>query len=272
MTRHFVQNRVLVRGAGEMASGVIRRLVIAGFEVIALEKPAPSCIRRYVCYAETFFKEKVTVEGVTAVLVNSAEEASATTSSRCVPLLVDPKAEQLPVLAPVAVIDGRMLKQEVDTDLDMAPIVIGLGPGFVAGENCHAAIETNRGSDLGRVFYAGCPQADTGVPASVNGFSHQRVLRSPADGKFASYCKITDLVESDQILGEVAGIAVVSRIDGIVRGMIHDGLKVSIGQKIGDVDPRCIKEYCYKISDKANAIGEAALEALVVLKTKITHH
>jgi xanthine dehydrogenase accessory factor len=160
-----------------------------------------------------------------------------------------------------------MLKQEVDTDLDMAPIVIGLGPGFVAGENCHAAIETNRGSDLGRVFYAGCPQADTGVPASVNGFSHQRVLRSPADGEFVSYCKITDLVASGQVLGEVAGVSVVSRIDGIVRGMIHDGLKVSVGQKIGDVDPRCIEEHCYTMSDKANAIGKAALDALVVLRS-----
>ena len=272
MIRHFVQNRVIVRGAGEMASGVIRRLVIAGFEVIALERPAPTCIRRYVCYAEAFFKDKVTIEGVTAVLVNSAAEAIATISNQCAPLLIDPKAKQLSVLTPMAVIDGRMLKQDVDTDLYMAPIVIGLGPGFVAGENCHAAVETNRGSDLGRVFYAGSPQADTGVPAPVNGFSHQRVLRSPADGEFASYCKITDIVESGQVLGEVAGVAVVSRVDGIVRGMIHDGLKVSIGQKIGDVDPRCIKEHCYTMSDKAHAIGRGALEALMVLKTKITHH
>jgi len=225
-----------------------------------------------VCYAEAFFEEKVTVEGVTALLVNSATEAIATTRNQCVPLLVDPKAKQLPVLAPLAIIDGRMLKQEVDTDLDMAPIVIGLGPGFVAGENCHAAVETNRGSDLGRVFYAGCPQADTGVPAPVNGFSHQRVLRSPADGEFTSYCKIADIVESGQILGEVAGVSVVGRINGIVRGMIRDGLKVSIGQKIGDVDPRCIKERCYEISDKADAIGRGVLEALTTLKNRITEN
>jgi len=271
MIGDFIHNRVIVRGAGEMASGVIRRLAIAGFEVIALEKPAPSCIRRYVCYAEAFFKEKVTVEGVTAVLVNSAGEAVATANSRCVPLLVDPKAEQLPVLAPVAVIDGRMLKQEIDTDLDMAPIVIGLGPGFVAGKNCHAAVETNRGSDLGRVFYEGKPQTYTGVPASVNGFSHQRVLRSPADGEFTSQCSIADIVKAGQVLGEVNGVPVVSKIAGMVRGMIHDSLEVSIGQKIGDVDPRGNKEYCYKMSDKAHAIGEGVLEALVTLKTRIIH-
>ncbi len=271
MRCNFVDNRVIVRGAGEMASGVIRRLVMTGFGVIALEKPDPTCIRRYVCYAEAFFKGEATVQGVTAVLVSSAEEAIAVTGNRHVPLLVDPKAEKSPILMPMALIDGRMLKQEVDTDLDTAPIVIGLGPGFVAGENCHAAVETNRGGNLGRIFYEGKPRTYTGIPATVGGFSHQRVIRSPADGVFTSQCNIADTVDSGQVLGEVAGTPVVSRINGIVRGMIHDGLKVSTGQKIGDVDPRGNKELCYKISDKANAIGSAALEALMVLKAKINH-
>jgi xanthine dehydrogenase accessory factor len=271
MTRRSVRNRVVVRGAGEMASGVIRHLVTAGFEVIALELPAPVCIRCHVCYAEAFFQEKVTIERITAVLVKTSEEACAAAGELCVPLLVDPKAELLPALAPMAVIDGRMLKQETDAVLDAGPFIIGLGPGFVAGENCHAAIETSRGSNLGRVIYTGSPRADTGVPASVNGVSLQRVLRSPADGKFTSCSKITDIVKSGQTLGNVAGVSVVAGIDGIVRGLIHDGLEVSAGQKIGDIDPRCIKEYCYKISDKANAIGRGALEALMFLKTTQTH-
>ena len=269
MTRRFLHNRVVVRGAGEMASGVIRHLCMNGFEVIALEMSSPICIRRRVCYAEAVFKENVTVEGVTAVVVNSAEEAGVAAGNGRVPVLVDPKAGQLHALAPMAVVDGRMLKRDIDTDLDMAPIVIGLGPGFAAGENCHAAVETNRGDDLGRVYFTGCPRSDTGVPAPVRGFSRQRVLRSPADGEFISNCRIADIVEAGQVLGDVAGVSVVGEIDGIVRGIIHDGLGVTIGQKIGDVDPRCDKERCYKISEKANAIGKGALEAFMALKARL---
>ncbi len=270
-SRPIVADRVIVRGAGEVASGVIRRLFMAGFKVIALEISAPTCIRRYVCFAEALFHEKVSVEGVTAVAVNTADEAIAAAGDRCVPVLIDPKAEQVAVLAPMAVVDGRMLKQENDTESSMAPIVIGLGPGFVAGKNCHAAVETERGDDLGQVIYAGAPRPYSGVPAAVNGYTHHRVLRSPADGQFASYCRITDIVRSGQIVGRVAGVSVVSRIDGMVRGIIHGGLEVSIGQKIGDVDPRCIAEHCYQMSDKSDAIGEAVLEALMALKPRITH-
>ncbi len=270
MIEKAVQNRVVVRGAGEMASGVIRHLVLAGFEVIALEKPAPCCVRRYVCFAEAYFQKKTTVEEITAILVNSTREATAAAGDRCVPLLIDPQARELSALTPLAVVDGRMLKEGIDTHKDMAPIVIGLGPGFVAGENCHAAVETNRGDNLGHIFYSGSPQKDTGIPSEVNGFSHQRVLRSPADGKFIATCKITDIVKSGQVLGHVTGVSVVSEIDGVVRGMIHDGLTVSSGQKIGDVDPRGIKERCFRVSDKADAIGRGALEALTVLKTRLT--
>lgn len=269
MTRPVAENRVVVRGAGEMASGVIHCLVKNGFEVIALEQPAPACVRRLVCYAEAFFRKEVTVAEVTAVLVDTAEEAAAIAGDGRVPLLIDTEAKLLPVLAPIAVVDGRMLKYDIDTSLDLAPIVIGLGPGFVAPENCHAAIETNRGKDLGRIFYNGSPEADTGVPAPVSGFSRQRVLRSPADGEYTSCCRITDIVESGQVLGKVGGVEVVSEINGIVRGMIHDGLMVSKGQKIGDVDPRGVRKRCYEISDKASAIGEAVLEALTVLSSKV---
>lgn len=268
MTRDIAQNRVIVRGAGEMASGVIRRLVLAGFEVIALEKPDPCCVRRYVCYAEAYFRKEYTVEGITALLVESPREALAVCSER-VPLLIDPQANQLLALKPVAVIDGRMLKGDIDTDINMVPIVIGLGPGFSAGKNCNTAIETHRGNDLGRVIYTGSPQEDTGIPSEVNGFNLQRVLRAPADGKFVAACKITDSVKSGQVLGHVEGASVVSEIDGMVRGLIHDGLTVSAGQKIGDVDPRCVKEHCYRMSDKADTIGRGVIEALVTLKAKL---
>jgi len=266
MIQGAVENRVVVRGAGEMASGVIRRLVLAGFEVIALEKPDPCCVRRYVCFAEAYFRKEFAVEEITAVLVNSTHEAVNTRAERRVALMVDPGASRLPALKPVAVVDGRMLKEGIDTRLDMAPIVLGLGPGFTAGENCHAAIETHRGMDPGRVLYAGSPERDTGVPADVNGFTIQRVLRSPANGEFVSECEITDAVKSRQVLGSVAGVAVISEIDGMVRGLIHDGLTVTAGQKIGDVDPRGLKEHCYRVSDKADAIGRGVLEAITTLK------
>jgi xanthine dehydrogenase accessory factor len=244
---------------------------MAGFDIIALEQPAPTCIRRYVCYAESFYEGEVTVEGITALLVSSAEDAVAEVLNRRVPLLVDPKAEQLSFLAPEVVIDGRMLKRDCETDINLAPVVIGLGPGFVAGANCHAVIETNRGPDLGRVIYTGSASAYTGVPASVEGFSNKRLLLSPVEGEFSSSCRIADVVKPGQVLGVVSDVPVTSLIEGIVRGIVRDGLKVSVGQKIGDIDPRGIKEYCYKMSDKANAIGEGTLHALVSLKAGITY-
>lgn len=271
MNSHFVPNRVVVRGAGEMATGVIRRLIMAGFEVFALEKPAPTCVRRFVCYAEAVFEGKASVDGLEAVLASSVEEAVALAATRCIPLLIDPEAACLPVLAPMAVVDARMLKGADDADPEAAPIVIGLGPGFVAGVNCLAVVETNRGIDLGRVVYSGSSGADTGIPGAVNGYGHQRVLRAPADGTFIAKCSITDRVKAGQIIGHVDGVPVPSTIDGIVRGLIRDGLSVSRGLKIGDVDPRGIEKYCFLVSDKANAVGGGVLEALMALKANIAH-
>ncbi len=271
MTPPSIHNRIVVRGAGDVASGVIRRLCEVGFDVIALEKPNPDCVRRYVSYAEAFYNGEMQVEGVTAELVQSVDQAVEVVGKYRVPLLIDPNAASLPDLKPEAVIDGRMLKQNIDTDRGMAPIVIGLGPGFIVGKNCHAAVETRRGSDLARVIYDGSPQADTGIPAAVNGISLKRVLRSPANGTFMADCAIGDMVKQRQILGKVAGIPIVAEIDGIVRGIIHEGLNVYIGQKIGDIDPRGIEKLCYTISDKANAVAEGVLSALRALQERMAH-
>jgi xanthine dehydrogenase accessory factor len=269
MTPSFNRNLVVVRGAGDVASGVIYRLCKAGFDVIAMEKANPDCVRRRVCFAEAFYQGEMQVEGVTAVLVDSSDQALADMGQSLVPLLIDPNAESLADLQPEAVIDGRMLKQDIDTHIDMAPVVIGLGPGFTAGKNCHAAVETRRGNDLGRFMYDGSPHADTGVPAQVNGISLDRVLRSPADGIFTAGCDIGDMVKQGQVLGNVSGISVIARIDGVVRGIIHDGLTVAAGQKIGDIDPRGIEKLCYTISDKAHAIAEGVLNALLALQEKM---
>jgi xanthine dehydrogenase accessory factor len=248
-----------------MASGVIKHLLLAGYEVIALEKPAPSCVRRCVCFAEAIYEERVTVEGVTAILVSTVEEAVATTGNLIVPLLIDPEAAHLSHLAPSAVVDGRMLKKRSKKNLGAAPAVIGLGPGFVVSDNCHAAIETNRGTNLGRVLYAGSPQAYSGVPASVEGHTGKRVVRAPAEGMFEARCRITDTVRTGQVLGRVASVEVIGAIDGVVRGLIHEGSEVVLGQKIGDIDPRGDRELCHQMSDKANVIGHGVLQALRTL-------
>ena len=265
MTSRCAKVRVIVRGAGEMASGVIKHLALAGCDVIALEHPAPSCVRRLVCYAAACFESTVTIEGVKAVRVETAAEAVAMTGEQVVPLLIDPEACRLSELAPAAVVDGRMLKRHCEVNLDMAPIVIGLGPGFTVSDNCHAAVETNRGPNLGRVLYTGSPQAYTGIPATVEGYTRQRVLRSPTEGTFEARTRITDTVRKGQVLGRVASMEVIATIDGVVRGLIYDGLEVVPGQKIGDIDPRGNPERCYQMSDKANAIGRGALDALKTL-------
>ncbi len=252
-----------------MASGVIRRLSLAGFEVIALEQEQPDCIRRTVCFAEAVYEKKISIEGVTARLTRTNDNPSTIKADGIVAILVDAEASLLPVLDPSIVIDGRMLKQDINSTLEMAPIVIGLGPGFVAGINCHAAIETNRGFDLGRAIYNGTPQTYTGVPAPVEGISQDRLLCSPADGKLKAYLKIGDEVEPGEKVAEVSGLPVESRIGGVLRGLARDNLMVKQSQKIGDIDPRGIREYCFRISDKANAVAGGVLEAIYVLRRRM---
>ena len=268
MTSPSGKNRVVVRGAGEMASGVIRTLFTAGFEVIALEQPAPVCVRRTVCFAEAVFAGEATVEEVTAVSVESAADIDAILAQRRIPIFVDPEANSVPRLKPLVVVDGRMRKSASDCSLDMAPIVIGLGPGFLAGKNCHAAVETNRGPDLGQVYYEGGPQAYTGVPAPVDGLTVERVLRSPTDGVLRAKCRIGQKITPGEIICEISGEKIKSPIAGVVRGLVRDGLAVRSGQKIGDIDPRGDPSRCFRISQKADKIGKGALDAILVLQTR----
>jgi len=247
-----------------MASGVIRRLFLSGFEVIALEQDKPTCVRRLVSFAEAVFDSAMTVEGVTARLVGSVDEALSVPPD-VAPILIDPKGETIPQLHPQALIDARMLKAGVDYSIDEGPIVIGLGPGFEAGRNCHAVVETNRGPDLGRVTYQGAPEPDTGVPAAVDGISADRVLRAPAAGVFASKRNIGDMIKPGDLIAEVSGEKLHSRIGGVLRGLIRDGVTVTKGLKVGDIDPRGKVEYCYRVSDKAGAIAGGVLEALLVM-------
>ena len=264
------QGFVLVRGAGDLATGVIVRLSRAGFLVAALEVRQPTAIRRTVALSEAMYEGCSTVEGVRAFRVESPGEALARLAPGIVPILADPSCASLGVLSPMALVDAIMAKRNLGTRIDMAPIVIALGPGFEAGIDAHAVVETNRGHNLGRVLASGKAEPDTGVPGIIGGYGPERVLRAPATGIVEPLCGIGDLLEPGDGIFELVGpegsrIRVASPFSGVVRGLIRPGFDVSEGFKVADIDPRCRLEHCFSISDKAMAIAGGVLEAILSL-------
>ena len=257
----------LIRGGGDLASGVALRLFRAGLRVAINELPQPLVVRRTVAFAEAVYSGVCQVEGVTAARVDDLDQALSCMLSGRIPVLVDPQAELLAELrqsqSAVALVEARMTKTPAETSLDMADIVIGLGPGFVAGENCHAVIETKRGHLLGRVIWQGAGEADTGEPDNLLSQGRSRVLRASSDGLVQTMAQIGEHVQAGQLVAEVAGVAVRAPFAGVLRGLIHPGLQVTQGMKIGDVDPRDDRRYCYLVSDKALAVGGAVLEAIL---------
>jgi xanthine dehydrogenase accessory factor len=256
---------VVVKGAGDLASGVAYRLHQSGFTVVMTEIDQPTVVRRSVSFAQAVFDGTTVVEGVRALLVASPAEALAVANARDVAVLVDPHARVVTQLRPAVLVDAIIAKRNTGTRIDDAPVVIGLGPGFRADVDVHAVIETNRGHRLGRVILDGEAECDTGVPAPVGGRGAERVLRAPADGVFIGAAEIGDHVTSEEVLGYVAGEPVRSPFEGCLRGLIQTGLPVLKGMKIGDVDPRATREHCFTISDKALAIGGGVLEAMLYL-------
>jgi len=256
---------VLVKGAGELASGVAWRLFRCGFGVVMTEVERPLAVRRTVSFCEAIYDGQATVEGVTARRAASVEDAGMMMVRGCIPVLVDPTARCRAALKPEAVVDAIMAKRNLGTSLRDAEAVIGLGPGFTAGRDCHAAVETQRGHTLGRVFYQGSALADTGVPAERGGVGVARVVRAPVAGAFRGIRQIGSLVEVGDLLGYVDEVPVVTGAAGVLRGLIRDGAPVSAGLKVGDVDPIADRQRCYTLSDKALAVAGGVLEALLVL-------
>jgi len=254
---------VIVRGGGDLASGVVYRLVKAGFPVLVTELERPLAIRRTVVFASAVYDGQVTVEGITARLVSGPEQASALWAAGEVPVLIDPAGESIRALQPAVVVDARLAKRNLGTTLFDAPLVIALGPGFVAGVDCHAVIETKRGHFLGRVIWQGAAEPDTGRPGSVQGHEADRVLRAPCDGQLIALAQIGDAVQEGQVLATVAGEPVRAPFDGVLRGMLHPAVPVTRGLKIGDVDPRGVRAHCFTISEKSLAIGGGVLEAIL---------
>lgn len=257
------EDLVIVKGAGDLASGVAYRLFRSGSPVIMTELAQPTVVRRSVAFAQAVFDGSTTVEGVHARLTATPDEAVAVAHAGEVAVLVDPHGDSVVELRPTVLVDAIIAKRNTGTRLDDAPLVIGLGPGFRAGVDVHAVIETNRGHRLGRVILDGEAEPDTGIPAPVAGYGVERVLRAPADGVFTGVREIGDPVAAGEVLGYVAGERVRSPLEGCVRGLIQTGVAVRKGMKLGDVDPRATREHCFTISDKALAMGGGVLEAVL---------
>lgn len=259
----FEDFRVLVKGAGDLGTGVAWRLHRAGFPVIITELAQPLVVRRTVAFASAVYDDSIIVENVTARRAESFDNAKRLLAERIIPVLVDPATRAREFFKPQILIDAVMAKRNTGTHINDAPLVIALGPGFTPNVDCHAVIETNRGHNLGRVLWNRPAEANTGTPGEIGGKSGERVLRAPSDGALKPRFEIGDKVARGEIIATVNGAPVLAPFDGILRGLMHDGILVKAGMKIGDVDPRAQREHCFTISDKALAIGGGVLEAVL---------
>jgi xanthine dehydrogenase accessory factor len=261
---------IVIKGAGDLATGVAWRLHSAGFPVVLLEREAPLAVRRAASFAEAVPLGRQTVEGLTAVRIDSPGDVEAALRRGDIPVLVDPDAASLPLLHPSALVDATMSKRNLGTRLGDAPVVIALGPGFEAGADCHAVIETDRGPNLGRAIYRGAAAPNTGTPGEVNGVRDERVVRAPAKGWFSQIREIGEVCEPMSILGVVhpGGWPVVAQCSGVIRGLIRHGTAVDRNLKLGDIDPLGRFELCTRISDKALAVAGGVLEAMMRLTAK----
>ena len=256
---------VIVRGAGDISTGTIHRLFKAGFDVLALESERPSAIRRRVAFSEAVYDGAATVEGVTATRIADTGEISATLARGEVPLLVDPSGESIRLLRPAAVVDAILAKRNLGTSMDMAPLTVALGPGFMAGRDVRYVIETMRGHDLGRIIASGSATPNTGVPGMIGGYGAERVIHAPAAGVFRLLRDIGSVVEAGEAVGCIAtpegDVPVRAKIAGLLRGILRDGYTVPKGFKLADVDPRLDQlKNCATISDKARCIAGSVLE------------
>ena len=265
---------VIVRGAGDISTGTIHRLFRAGFDLLVLESERPSAIRRKVAFSEAVYDGRATVEGVWAVRIGSAEEAARCRADGYIPLIVDPEGESIAFLKPAVVVDAILAKRNLGTRMDMAPLTIGLGPGFEAGRDVHYVIETMRGHDLGRIISEGSAAPNTGIPGMVGGYGLERVIRAPGAGIFrdgkdiGSFVKETTGAETP---GSMAGtVEVRTVLTGVLRGIIRDGYPVTEGFKLADVDPRKEEQKnCFTISDKARCIAGSVLELVCAYRCGI---
>ncbi len=257
---------IVVRGGGDIATGVCHRLHRAGFNVLVLDIEKPTTIRRRVAFSEAIYSKEIEVEGVKAIHVKRVEDIYHEINKGNIPVYIDPNGDCINEVSPLAVVDSILAKKNLGTTMDMAPITIGVGPGFQAGVDVDLVIETKRGHFLGKVIYEGSAIPNTSIPGNILGHTEDRIIRASGEGKVIPLIEIGDMVEKGQVLCKIGETEVIANISGIVRGMIKEGLYVTQGYKIGDIDPRGDRDNVFTISEKARAVGGAVLEALMYMK------
>ncbi len=256
--------KIVVKGSGDLASGVICRLFKSGFKrICATDISQPQAVRREVAFCEAVYDGEKTVEGVTARLIESYGHIEGVWEKGLIPILVDPEANVIDSLKPDIVVDAILAKKNLGTAITDAPLVIGLGPGFCAGKDVNLVVETKRGHDLGKVIHEGEAEKNTGIPGIIAGYGAERVLRGPGEGQLKVLKDIGNFVEPGEVVAEVEGMPVKAEIKGIIRGMLRDGTLVWKGMKAGDIDPRGIKGFCFTVSEKAFAICGGVLEGIL---------
>jgi xanthine dehydrogenase accessory factor len=254
---------VVIKGAGEMASGVAHRLYMAGMRnILMTDIPEPLSVRRMVSFCEAIFEGSMEVEGVRAEFAQCVDDVELIWEKDNIAVLVDPQWQSVGVLKPDVVIDATMVKRNLGTRKDEAPLVIGVGPGFTADDDVHIVVESNRGHDLGRTIYEGTAEPYTGIPGKMMAYTKERVLRAPVTGRVKHARVLGDSVKTGDLILTIDNTPLIAPIDGILRGLIRE-IFVIKDEKVGDIDPRGKVEYCHTISDKARAIGGGVLEAIM---------
>ncbi|MEG7530055.1 MAG: selenium-dependent molybdenum cofactor biosynthesis protein YqeB [Hungatella sp.] len=255
--------KVLIKGAGDLASGIACRLHRCGFELVMTDIAVPTTVRRTVAFSPAVYLGSTQVEDITGVLCESLEEIKKVIGHHQIAIVVDETGAIKDLWKPDVLVDAIIAKQNLGTTIFDAETVVGVGPGFTAGEDCHCVVETKRGHDLGRCIWSGSAIPNSGVPGMIGGYDKERIIRAGADGRFCGAVSIGDLVEKGQIVGRVEETLIYAEVSGVVRGLLQDGVAVRIGMKSGDIDPRGVISSCFTISDKASAIGGGVLEGML---------
>ncbi|MCR4963483.1 MAG: EF2563 family selenium-dependent molybdenum hydroxylase system protein [Firmicutes bacterium] len=255
--------RVLIKGAGDLATGVACSLYQAGFQILMTELSSPTVIRREVAFAQAVYQGWMEVEEVRAHLVGDLDDAWAVIEDGDIPILIDEDMDVLQLFQPDVLVEATLAKHNTGIDKDMAPLVVALGPGFIAGVDADVVVETMRGHNLGRLIYSGGALPNTNTPGVVGGKSTERLLRATGDGLFETCAEIGQFVHAGDLLAYCGGVEMTATIDGYLRGLLHPELPVFQGMKVGDIDPRCEQSHCFTISDKARALGGSVLTAIM---------
>ena len=255
--------KILIKGAGDLASGIALRLFHSGFQIMMTELAVPTTVRRTVAFSRAVYEETAMVEEVQGVLCEDLEQAEQIIAEEKIAVLIDETGETAGAWQPDVVVDAILAKKNLGTAITDAKLVIGVGPGFTAGTDCHVVVETKRGHTLGRCIWKGSAIANTGVPGVIGGYDKERIIRATADGVFHGAVSIGKLVEKGDLVGYAGESPIYAQVSGVVRGLLQDKVLVYQGMKSGDIDPRGVVEHCFTVSDKALAIGGGVLEAVM---------